>query len=340
MKRLLSLLLVGAMLLGLTACGKEQSLVEDDLVTDEGGVSLNDQEDYAPSITLNDVQKKEEEEYQKDLAANAVGTADPEVIEKREEAPVEELSETDRLRPDTNYGACSALKGKVGVILFFLNDKDSKWTDDEAKAFTKNELQPALDFIENEAKERKIDLELSIKKTYTDLRFSGGDVITSVEQTGKASVGIMKQLARDMKYSSDAAMYQDFKNKYKCDEVLMLAIFNKPGSSYAVMNRRERKTEYEEYAVLFPKELSSGKVPKAGLLAAPLAYELLRLYGAQVLFTPIPRNTLAKLHFNGDIMLSTHVNVITNVITDATAFYIGWLDTPPETLKNPDWSAE
>ena len=148
MKQLLSLLLTGAILLSLTACGKEQSLMEDDLVTDDGGVSLNEQEDYTPSITLNDVQKKEEEEYQKELAANAVGTADPEVIEEREEAPLEKLSETDQLRPDTNHGACRSLKGKVGVILFFLNDKDSKWTNDEAKAFTENELQPALDFIE------------------------------------------------------------------------------------------------------------------------------------------------------------------------------------------------
>ncbi len=339
MKRLLSLLLIGSLLLSLTACGSQSdSLIEDepDLNLKEGGTALGES-NYTPSVSLNEIKKQEEEKRQQEIAANAIGAADPEVIEERKETPMEQLSPVDQTRPDTNFGACRSLKGKVGVVLFFIDDKESKWTQDEAKTFTKNELQPALEFIEKEATARNIKLDLSIKKVHTAVPYEG-TVITSVERTGKASISVMKQMARDLKYSSDTAMFQDFKDQYKCDEVLFIAIFNKPGSSYALLNTREKEPLFEEHCIFFSKELDSGKELPAGMTAAPLAHELLRLYGAQVFFSSIPRKTLAKLHFNSDIMLSTHVNVMTNLITDATAFYIGWQDTPPEILSHADWN--
>ena len=41
------------------------------------------------------------------------------------------MSATDRLRPDYNLGTCKNLSGEGAVVLFFMDDFESRWTREE-----------------------------------------------------------------------------------------------------------------------------------------------------------------------------------------------------------------
>ena len=72
-----------------------------------------------------------------------------------------DLSSINQLREDYHLGTCKELKGNVSVILFYIDDFESRWAEAEIDRFTKKEVMPGLAFLEQEAKKYGIELNLT-----------------------------------------------------------------------------------------------------------------------------------------------------------------------------------
>lgn len=248
---------------------------------------------------------------------------------------VSELIGVNKLRVDYDLGTCRNLSGNVSVVLFYMDDFESNWTDDEITNFTNNEVKPGLEFLEKEAKAYGVDLNLNIKQSYSSL-FYDDEVILSIKQTGLATVDVLHQAATRLNYSTDDEMIADFKSKYGT-EVICLTIFNKNGTAYAINPPRGETLEIVEHCILFAYDLNSNKNDPVGSQSSVVAHETLHLFGAEDFYATASRKTLARTHYPADIMLAANYYIITNNIGDATAFYVGWIDEVPEVLYNENW---
>lgn len=246
------------------------------------------------------------------------------------------LSLTNQLREDYNLGTCKTLSGNVSVVLFYVDDFESAWTDEEIICFTKNEVEPGLAFLEQEAKKYGIELNLTVEKSYSAIYYDD-EVITSVHDTGFASADVLWQAALQINYPSSAKMIDAFRSRYKTNEVVCFTIFNKGGTSYALNPKRGQNLKIDEHCIVFARDLNSTQNGAAGWQASVIAHEMLHLFGAEDFYSISSRKSLARIHYPRDIMLSAAYNIDENTIGAATAFYIGWTDKVPDVLNKKGW---
>lgn len=251
------------------------------------------------------------------------------------ENSVVELTGINKLRVDYNLGTCRNLSGKVSVILLYMDDFESKWTDDEIANFTNNEVKPGLTFLEKEAKSYGIELDLSIKQSYSSI-FYDDEVILSVKETGLATIDVLEQAAQGLNYSSDEEMIADFKSQYGT-EIVCFTIFNKNGTAYAINPHRGENLQVEEHCIIFAHDLDSKHNDPIGSQSSIVAHEMLHLFGAEDFYATANRKALARKYYPRDIMLGANYYIITNNIGEATAFYIGWSDKVPDILYDENW---
>ena len=252
-------------------------------------------------------------------------------------APQKDFSHINKFREDYNVGTCKDLSGKVAVVLFFMDDFESKWTNTEIESFTKKEIEPGLEFLEKEAAKYGVSLELSIEKTYKSVYYSG-EVIESVRNTGLATIDVLVQAANAAGFSNTVSMLNRFRILYKTDEVVCLTIFNKDGTAYAINPKKDETMKIDEHCIIFTRDLGSAETEHKGFQASVIAHEMLHLFGAEDFYAAAARKKLARAYYPNDIMLSTSFNIRGNNIGEATAFYIGWADNVPPPLLDPDWN--
>ena len=251
------------------------------------------------------------------------------------ETPIEELVGVNKLRVDYDLGTCRNLCGNVSVILFYMDDFESVWTSDEITNFTNNEVKPGLAFLEKEAKSYGVELNLSIKQSYSSI-FYDDEVILSIKETGLATIDVLSQAAYGLNYSSDEEMIADFKSQYGT-EIVCFTIFNKNGTSYAINPTRGETMQIEEHCIIFAYDLNSNRNDPIGSQSSIVAHEMLHLFGAEDFYATTNRKNLAKKYYPADIMLGANYYIITNNIGNATAFYIGWTEEVPDVLYDENW---
>lgn len=246
------------------------------------------------------------------------------------------ISEINALRVDYDLGTCKQLRGDVSVILFFIKDYESSWTDNEISDFTEKEVIPGLDFLEDQAKKYGVDLELNIRQTHSNV-FYDGEVIEDINQNGNATINVLYKAAKELGYSSDARMISELESTYGT-EVICITVFNKNGTSYALNPHRGSKTIIEEHCLIFAYDRDDVKhnYPK-GAQSSVVAHEILHLFGAEELYKNAERKALAQKYYPKDIMLSASFFLPLNNIGDATAFYVGWTDDAPAVLDEEGW---
>ncbi len=252
-----------------------------------------------------------------------------------DETSVEELVGINKLRVDYNLGTCRNLSGNVSVILFYMDGFESSWTADEITNFTNNEVKPGLAFLEKEARSYGVELNFSIKQSYSSV-FYDDEVIISIKETGLATIDVLSQAAHGLNYSSDEEMIADFKSQYGT-EIVCFTIFNKNGTAYAINPHRGQAMQIQEHCIIFAYDLNSNRNDPIGSQSSIVAHEMLHLFGAEDFYATANRKTLAKKHYPADIMLGANYYIITNNIGDATAFYIGWTDKVPDVLYHENW---
>ena len=247
----------------------------------------------------------------------------------------EELSDTDKLRPDYNLGDCKKLQGDVKVVLFYFNDFESRWTIDEILNFTENEIKPALTFLENSAKKFNIDLNLEIVET-NPLIYYSGEVQVDMKTTGYVTVDTVYVGAKHLGYSNEYDLMSAYKRKYS-SEIIFFSIFNKNGTAYALNPQRDSEYDVLEHVLLFAYDLHPSENVPVGAQSSVVAHETLHLYGAEDYYKPDSRKALAKKHCPTDIMLTCDFYLWKNTFGKETAFYIGWTDEVPQLLHEEKW---
>ena len=290
------------LLLGLVACGEKKKTEPTDL-TDE------------PSSS-HDTENRNEEDT---------------VYENEEN-----LSAVNAMRSDYDFGTCKKLMGNVSVVLFYMDDFESKWTNAEIAKFTQNEVEPGLAFLEDQAEKYGIRLNLVIQKVYKSLYYND-EVIINIKEEGFATADVLEMAAREAGFSNAKIMLRKLRNEYQTDEVICLTVFNKKGTAYAINPIRDAVIYLEEHCILFARDQYVTETDAVGLQSSVCAHEILHLFGAEDFYVSASRKKLAKKHYEKDIMLSANYSIQTNNIGKATAFYIGWIHTVPDILYNEEW---
>lgn len=247
-----------------------------------------------------------------------------------------DLSQINKLREDYQHGTCKNLQGDVSVVLFYMDDFESEWTDEQMDRFTENEIEPGLRFLEEEAAKYGVTLNLVIQQVYRSVPYNG-EVIISTKETGLVTIDVLLQAANHAGHYSTAAMIKAFRYAYKTDEVICLTVFNKKGTGYAINPKKNVLSPLDEHCILFVQDRNSfGNLP-VGSQASTVAHEILYLFGAENFYSSVSREQLAEKLYKNDIMLNMHYDIEDNSIGDATAFYIGWQHKVPDVLYNEKW---
>ena len=256
-----------------------------------------------------------------------------EIISSEEAAS--RLAEINKHRLDYDLGNLRSLKGDVAVVVYFLNDHFTNWKNRSTEKFISDEVIPALNFLEENAGSYGVKLELEIVET--KVCWFNGTVLQN-SKNGVTTNHVFDSVAKQQGYQSDNDMYVQLNEKYG-REVIPIMVFNKNGTCYGVNPRRgdENVDQIMEHAVVFTSDYYEGSTA-SGSQAPVVVTSILYLYGAENLDKPDDRKALAiQGQFYDDIMFNTTYDIDDSRITEATAFYVGWIDEVPEVFLEDGW---
>ncbi len=250
-----------------------------------------------------------------------------------------EMKITDPKRIFYGAGTCSYLEGKKTVVLFFVDDDVSRWSANDIQDFTDDSVFPALEFIEREAKLRKIDLSFDIWRfssafsTGLELNYNG--TVNPDLFNGGSTKDLFSQAAQAFGYSCDMAFRWALMKKSGSVEIIPVFLLNKGGISYARNNYIVGPVEAAEHAVVFSDSEYGTRNQ-----SATFAHELLHLYGAEELYMPAQRYALSVDLYPHDIMCLETRNLSKLKIDGFTAYTLGWNKTMPNICNNQDWYSD
>lgn len=247
----------------------------------------------------------------------------------------------DESRPHYQLGNCRNLEGNPVVVLIYINDDESGWTEQEVLKYTNEQVYLALQWLEKNAKDRGVMLDFTVEIYSThlcgyEIKYEG--IVNPDLDNGGSTKDVLDKAAEDIGYVSNWGMYTYYKQKYPDEEIIFLNLVNKPGRSYTRVFVLPGCYTFSEHSVLFAAELnSSSSMRQKGTRSASVANHILRLYGAENLYTTAAREALAEQLYPNDIMLWSNSDITENSVGDYTAFSVGWADEAPEVCDNPDW---
>ena len=277
-------------------------------------------------------------ETEEKLTENTDFASKPNTEATESQNSTEDMDKINLMREDFDLGNCKQLCGKVIVVLLYMDDFESTWTEDEITKFTEFEVNPALDFMEKQAQNHNVSLSMEIGYIHSGLYYDD-EVIESVKETGYATGDVLWKASLGLGYASDKKMLDEYRRQFQTEEIVCFAIFNKDGTSYA-LNPKRGYDDYNirEHCLIFAYDRGSNKQNAIrGGQSSVIAHEMLHLFGAEDFYTPRARKEIAEKKFSKDIMLHQEYEIHKNNIGDATAFYIGWIDTVPEALYDKNW---
>ncbi|MBE6638085.1 MAG: hypothetical protein E7616_01315 [Ruminococcaceae bacterium] len=247
----------------------------------------------------------------------------------------------DELRPHYELGICRQLIGNPVVVLFFVDDYESKWTKDDVLKFTEEEILPGLTYLTINAKEWDVALDFTIE-SYAgafdnfDIKYEG--VVNPDLYNGGSSKDVLDKAAEDIGCKTNWDLYSYYQTMYPKQQIIFLNFLNKPGKSYARNFISTGYLEYAEHAVIFSDQLGSDHGEgKAGSSASRIVHELLHLFGAEDYYLSGSREDLANKKYPNDIMLWQYDNIQDNTIGDYTAFTVGWTHKAPDVCYDKAW---
>lgn len=240
----------------------------------------------------------------------------------------EEIIET---RPHFRLGENKNLVGIIEVVAFFMDDDESRWSNEEIAAFKDAHIVPAFDFIEEQAADWDIDVdfEISIKTAVYN-----GTVNPNLNDGGSTK-DTLDQASTYCGYISKEEMLREYRQGNN-SEVIFLTIFNKGGISYArdqikPGTKETGYADYVEHSVIFAGYYENDGVyflPSDN--AATIAHEVLHLFGAMDLYSPRQRLNVSNILYRDDIMLLDSHDLSKLRVQEFTAFSIGWTDSVPK----------
>lgn len=247
----------------------------------------------------------------------------------------------DQYRPYYQLANCRTLKNNPVVVLIFIDDNESYWTEDEVLTFTQEHILVGLDYLKENAKKWGVNLDFTVESYSTEqsgyeIKYEGK--VNPNLHIGGSTKDVLDKAAQDIGYDSNWMLYSYYKSKYPNDDIIFLNFLNKAGTSYTRNAISTGYLEYSEHCVIFADPWSSFSDERPnGSRAATIAHEILHLFGAQDYYTSHSREQLANKTYPNDIMLWQYTNIEDNLIGDCTAFSVGWTDVVPQVCYNSEW---
>lgn len=252
-----------------------------------------------------------------------------------EDAYQDSLDDVNALRVKCFYGTNQYLSGKVTAVVIYVDDFESSWTDEQMDEFTENDVEPALEFLEAEAKKYDVDLDFETKvlrNAYYD-----DEVIIDLNANGKVTVNVLDSVSGSYDFNSAYEMHDWMVESYGT-EVVFITVFNKAGVSYGLNPKPWTDFEAVEHTVTFSIDLDNQLKYEPGTCATLVANSILYLYGGESLNKPVTRKDISVRLYPNDIMRQQPFDISASDIGEATAYYIGWIDYVPEAVYSVGWN--
>lgn len=243
-------------------------------------------------------------------------------------------------RPTYNLGQCRKLSGQRPVVMFFMDDYESSWTEEEISNFWYNTMIPGLDYLETQAANRSVYLDFNPGYFATGvegvtMRYPGR--IDTDLMDGSYNTDLLSTAATCLGYSSPEQLHESMKRHYGSDEVIFMTLVDKPGRSYCLNDQFDDGYTYMEHCVVY-SSYNSNFTPTC---PSTIAHETLHLYGAEDYYDPYgdypTRLTMAQNLYPNDLMLTVYYDISYNTIGNFTAYTVGWTDVYPEECRSTGW---
>ena len=241
-----------------------------------------------------------------------------------------------------DLGNCGTLTRNPTLVVLFVDDAESAWNDTLIQHFQTVQIAKAVEWLEQQAAKYGVPLDIQTKFYHGTLE-NGGRVYYPAAVDHKPNTddyGLLETVVAQMKEGTADQFYAKLRRDNGGEDVMFLCMMNKDGLSYA-RGHADPYSQIMEYAVVYARNTD---VPATDTLhqkthnrASVVVHELLHLFGAEEMYDPAGRNTIAKEKFLKDVMLWTESFIARNEITPFTAYCIGWTDTIPDICYNPDW---
>jgi len=245
------------------------------------------------------------------------------------------LNDVNALRKKCFYGTNQYLSGKVTAVVLYVSDFESSWTDELKDEFTENDIEPALEFLENEAQKYGVELDFEIK--VLDNAYYDDEVIIDLNADGQVTVNVLDNAAESYDFYSDYDLH-DWMMESCGTDVLFITVFNKPGISYGLNPKPGTDLDAVEHTVTFSIDLDYQTKYEPGTCAPLVANGILYLYGGESLNKPSSRRPISQKLYPNDIMRYQTFDISDSDIGEATAYYIGWIDEVPEAVYSVGWN--
>ena len=354
MKKILSLLLIAAMVLALVACGAPAQVPEETAAPTEAATEVpTEAPTEEPTEEPTEAEPVIRSPMKMELPQGEI-TDPAEKAEVPADAPRAALSSDilapnamksaadpiDPYRPWYDVGTAKQMEGDVYTLLLFLDDYESSWTAQEVESFIWNKYYPAEIWLCQQAAGWGATLNLSCGYYATDsvntLRYNGyvGDF------SGSVNNDIMEQVAASLGFVDKETMHWQMQEWVGTDNITYVVVVDKPGRSYAMMDWYNDGYEYMEYAMLFAQPLYVGNLVY-DCPPSTVAHEMLHTFGAEDFYAEGDarngRAALAEYYYPYGIMYQTYYDINYNYVDQFTAYAVGWTDYTPDVCYSSDW---
>lgn len=237
-------------------------------------------------------------------------------------------------------GSAKYLDGSTVLVSLFIEDSSSNWTDDK-KSLVMSKMDLATDFLVSEGTSYGKDVNLIYNiydhpdLDYT-LSYSG-----TIDDSEDCSYDLLDFVTD---YIDTHIPTQKILSSYRVDSIAYMCFLDKDGVSYTFpYYEGDSDLYYYETCYMFLKCDGDYEPP------AVYAHEILHLFGGRDLYSTNEIDGITKdfvqyieTYYPNEIMLTTYdenwnnvQSYVSNDLTDITAYFIGWLDTIPETANYP-----
>ena len=268
-----------------------------------------------------------------------------EELEKEKPIELKVISHNDTVFGENKEGSAISIQGTTGIVTFYATDEVTTWNKTDIIE-TQTRLSIACDYLKEQTANYGWSSEFIINKS--DLMYYESFSTTLSNLTPNEIYDEIEN------WINTDANSEYLISKYNLDNIVYLVVLNAPGISYATPHYVEDEEQnYYECVFLY---LFDENTPDKYETPAAFAHEILHLFGAIDLYDG-NNNTISdelidyiEENYRNDIMYTTfekgyisNQNLITNEITDITAYelglieYIDEIEDFPELIKNDKW---
>lgn len=232
-----------------------------------------------------------------------------------------------------DIGINKKLEATPFIVVFFMDDDESCWNEENVNKFYNKLVAPSVTFLEDSAARYNValDFQVGYVATYehpeSPVKYNG---IVEPNRDTSASRDIVDQAAFSLGYTSKEEMHTAFQDLSGQEEIIYVFMLNKAGQTHAsIYGNSSAAVNYDgqlfEFCVIYTG-FEDG-VENVGSEA--VAHEILHLYGAEDYYTPEERYMLASMFCPNDIMLCAQTGIDNFEVGELTAYSVGWFDIVP-----------